>query len=39
MKLIEDLGMLYPLATSKRKARFGLYECIECSKHFEAQTQ
>lgn len=39
MKLITDLGMLYPLATSKRKARFGLYECIECNNLFKAQTQ
>lgn len=39
MKLIEDLGMLYPLTTSKRKARFGLYECIKCGNHFKAQIQ
>jgi len=32
MKLIKDLGMLYATPTSKRKTRFGLYECPKCEK-------
>ena len=39
MKLIEDLGMQYPTETSKRKARYGMYECSTCKIHFRAQTQ
>jgi len=38
MKLINDLGMKYPTKRSKRKARFGIYECPKCSIHFETQT-
>ena len=34
--LIEDLGMLFPSETSKRKARFGLYKC-HCGKEFKSQ--
>jgi len=36
-KLIEDLGMQYPTEKSKRKARFGMYECLKCKKHFKTQ--
>lgn len=32
MKLIKDLGMLYPKPESTRKARFGLYECSVCKE-------
>lgn len=35
--LIEDLGMLYPMEKSKRKARYGLYVC-SCGNEFKAQT-
>lgn len=38
MRLIEDLGMKYPTGKSKRKARFGIYECPKCLTHFETQT-
>ncbi len=38
MKLIEDLGMLYPTETSSRKYRYGLYECSKCLKPFKAQS-
>ncbi len=38
MKLIEDLGMHYPQRTSKKKARFGIYECPDCMVHFRTQT-
>lgn len=38
MKLIEDLGMLYPKETSKRKERFGIYECTICFIHFKTHT-
>ena len=38
MKLVKDLGMLYPTETSKEKKRFGLYECI-CGKQFKAVVQ
>ena len=30
MKLIEDLGMLYPREDSKQKRRMGTYECSVC---------
>jgi len=37
MILLENLGMRYPLPTSKHKKRFGRYECPECHKLFELQ--
>lgn len=36
MKLVEDLGMLYPNLTSKNKRRYGLYKCF-CGNEFMAQ--
>ena len=36
MKLIEDLGMLYATKKSKRKYRYGLYECPNCMFNFKA---
>ncbi len=38
MRLIKDLGMQYPKPTSKQKSRYGLYECPDCFKHFEANS-
>jgi len=38
MKLVEDLGMLYPRDTSKSKKRYGLYECPLCMKHFKTMS-
>lgn len=38
MKLIEDLGMLYPTENSNRKERFGIYECSICKTHIKAHT-
>jgi hypothetical protein len=38
MKLIKDLGMLYPSDRAKRKYRYGMYECSECGKHFKCET-
>lgn len=38
MKLIKDLGMQYPKPESKRKYRYGLYECPDCSQPTKAQT-
>ncbi len=38
MKLIEDLGMLYPTEKSKHKARYGLYQCPNCLKPFSTMT-
>ncbi len=35
--LIEDLGMIFPTATSKRKARYGIYKC-SCGTNFRAST-
>jgi len=35
--LLEDLGMRYPTEKSKRKHRYGLYQCQYCGKEFEAQ--
>lgn len=34
--LIKDLGMLYPLDTSKTKRRFGMYRCF-CGKEFKTR--
>ena len=36
MKIIEDLGRLYPTKTSKHKTRFAIFECTNCKKHFKA---
>ena len=36
LKLIEDLGMLYPTEFSKKKVRFGLYKCY-CGNEFKTQ--
>ena len=36
MKLIKDLGTKYATQNSKRKYRFGLYECPICKKEFQA---
>ena len=33
--LVEDLGMRYPTEKSKRKYRYGLYQCQYCGKEFE----
>lgn len=38
MKLIKDLGTLYPTSTSKARRRFGIYECPVCLKGFKTQT-
>ena len=37
--LLEDLGMQFPTEISKKKRRFGLYQCQYCGKEFEAQIQ
>ena len=36
--LLEDLGIRYPTEKSKRKYRYGLYQCQYCGKEFEAST-
>ena len=36
MKLITDLGMLYPTVNSKQKKRFAIYQC-DCGNEFKAQ--
>ena len=38
MKLIEDLGMKYPTENSKKRRRFGIYECPGCNAHIERAT-
>ena len=38
LELIEDLGMLYPTKTAKRKVRYGLYKC-SCGGEFKTQIQ
>lgn len=35
-RLIVDLGMRYPTEKSKKKYRYGLYECQFCNTEFEA---
>jgi len=37
--LLEDLGMRYPTENSKRKYRYGLYQCQHCGEEFETRTQ
>ena len=37
--LVGDLGMRYPTEISKKKYRYGLYECQYCGKEFEAHKQ
>jgi len=34
-KLIKDLGMIFPNPTSKRKKRYGIFECPLCTKHYK----
>ena len=34
-KLIKELGMRFPTELSKRRSRYGLYECPYCGKHWE----
>jgi len=38
MKLVKDLGMLYATPTSKRKYRYGLYECPKCNRHIKVMS-
>lgn len=38
MKLLKDLGMQFPKPNSKRKYRYGLYECPDCLQPTKAQT-
>lgn len=38
MKVIADLGMMYPTKTSTIKSHYVLVECPFCKKHFKAQT-
>ncbi len=33
--LIQDLGMKYPTKNSKRKYRFGVYQCPDCNDPYE----
>ncbi len=37
MKMIEDLGLMYPTTTSKKKTRYAIYECPYCGKRFKTQ--
>jgi DNA-directed RNA polymerase subunit RPC12/RpoP len=36
MKVVEDLGVIFPKETSKRASRHAIYECSKCSIHFRA---
>ena len=38
LKLIEDLGQEYATEKSKRKDKFGIYECSKCGNHFRSRT-
>ena len=38
MKLIEDLGLLFPNSTNTQKKRYGIYECPVCAIHFKTIT-
>ena len=37
--LIEDLGMMFATENSKRKSRYGIYECGFCGNNFRADTK
>lgn len=37
MKIIKDLGMMYPNKNSKTKRHFAIYECPLCFKHFKTK--
>ena len=37
--LLEDLGMMYPTESSKRKRRFGIYKCGFCGNEFKTGIQ
>lgn len=37
MKIIEDLGMTTASENSTKVARYAIFECTECSKHFKAR--
>lgn len=39
MRLVRDLGMMYPTEKSKERKRYGIYECPVCKKEFKAQSQ
>ena len=38
MKLIKDLGMIYPTSKSKTQSRYGIYECSKCGNHEKKST-
>lgn len=35
IKIIQDLGMIYPKEDSKRLSRYAIFECPECKTHFK----
>ena len=37
--LVEDLGMMFATENSKRKSRYGIYECGFCGNNFRADTK
>ena len=39
MKILKDLGRLYPTEKSKQKTRFSLFECPSCNRPFKASNQ
>jgi hypothetical protein len=38
MKLIKDLGMMFPYEGSKKRTRYGIYECPLCLKEVKVRT-
>lgn len=38
VQLIQDLGLLYPMEKSNKKARYGIYKCF-CGNEFKTQIQ
>jgi len=34
--LVEDLGMLYPTKTSKKRRHYGIFKCQYCGKEFKS---
>jgi len=37
MKIIKDLGTIYPNSNSKEKVRFAIFECSKCKKNFKSR--
>ena len=39
MRMIQELGMMYPTENSKKKKRFAIYSCDKCNNEYKMQVQ